>query len=72
MEILLIILILLKDDGETMPKLKKAIKTILDNKEIISAFLSDGGNEPEKKEPPPEKQEAVNSALKNFLDQYVR
>jgi len=70
MEILLIMLILLKDDKEG--KIKKAVQALLDNKEIISAFLSEEGRESEKKEPPPEKQEAVNSALKNFLDQYVR
>lgn len=77
MEMLLIlIVVLLKDDKNLSDKLKPMLKTLLDNKELLEMFLAESENKSErekkKEEPPPPKETAVNSALKDFLDRYVR
>lgn len=73
MEIYIVLLLLtLKENGDLSDKIKPLLKTILDNKELLSLYLTDTKTEQKKEEPPPPKEETVNFAIRDFLDQYVK
>ncbi len=66
------LLLTLKENGDLSDKIKPLLKTILDNKELLSLYLTDTKTEQKKEEPPPPKEETVNFAIRDFLDQYVK
>ena len=73
MEIYIVLLLLtLKENGDLSDKIKPLLKTILDNKELLSLYLTDTKTEQKKEEPPLPKEETVNFAIRDFLDQYVK
>ncbi len=77
---LILFLFLLKGDKELSAKIKPLIKTILDNKELLTALLQENeaaektsATEREEKTPPPEANgEAANQAVKIFLERYIK